>query len=74
MAEPITFIATFPAIQSAIIISGNGSGLQIKLEIPETELLNALSTIALREQAFKVTIEPLDDDRNPQRNNTKSTY
>lgn len=71
---PITFVASFPAIQSAIIISGDGSGLRIKLDVPETDLLQALSILAMRQTAFKVTIEPIEDDGNQQRTHTKSTY
>jgi hypothetical protein len=60
--SPITFRASFPAIQSAIIISGDGSGLRVKLDIPETDLLQALSILAMRQTAFRVTIEPLAND------------
>ena len=60
--EPITFRASFPAIQSAIIISGDGTGVRIKLDVPEVDLLPFLHTLAMRQTAFKVTIEPIDDD------------
>ncbi len=61
--KPITFIASFPAIQSAIIISGDGTGLRLKLDIPETDLLQALSILAMRQTAFKVTIEPIPHEQ-----------
>ena len=61
--EPISFLASFPAIASAIIISGDGNGLRIKLDVPETDLLQSLHIIAMRQTAFKVTIEPLDDEQ-----------
>lgn len=32
------FFAYIPAIKSAILLSGNGDGAQIKLEVPETEV------------------------------------
>jgi hypothetical protein len=60
--EPISFRATFPAIQSAIIISGDGSGVRIKLDIPEVDLLPFLHALAMRQTAFKVTIEPILED------------
>ena len=61
MNEPITFRASFPAIQSAIVISGDGNGVRIKLDIPEVDLLPFLHAIAMRQQAFKITIEPLEE-------------
>ena len=61
---PITFRASFPSIQSAIIISGDGTGVRIKLDIPEVDLLPFLHTLAMRQTAFKVTIEAIDDDGN----------
>lgn len=61
-SDPITFRASFPAIQSAIIISGDGSGVRIKLDIPEIDLLPFLHTLAHRQTAFQVTIEPLQED------------
>lgn len=72
MSEPITFIASFPAIASAIIISGDGNGLRVKLDIPEIEMMNALSLIAMRQTAFKVTIEPIDNGKNSQESTRKT--
>ena len=72
--KPITFVASFPAIASAIIISGNGDGLRVKLDIPEVELMNALSLLAMRQEAFQVTIEPLNEQRKQHGNTRKSTY
>lgn len=61
--DKITFIASFPAIQSAIVISGDGTGLRIKLDIPETDLLPALSVLAMRNTAFRVTVEAIPDEQ-----------
>lgn len=72
--ESITFRASFPAIQSAIVISGDGSGVRIKLDIPEVDLLPFLHTLAMRQTAFKVIIEPLDYDEKQHADNRKSTY
>ena len=60
--DPITFRASFPSIQSAIIISGDGTGVRIKLDIPEIDLLPFLHTLALRQTAFTVTIEPINNE------------
>ena len=64
MPEKITFIASFPAIQSAIKITGDGNGMRIQLDIPEIDVINALHVIAMRQQAFRVTIEPSVTERN----------
>lgn len=71
MTEPIQFRASFPAIQSAIIISGDGSGVRIKLDIPEIDLLPFLHTLAMRQQAFKVTIEPIENDEESSKSTEK---
>ena len=68
---PIQFRASFPPIQSAIVISGDGSGVRIKLDIPEVDLLPFLHTLAMRQQAFKVTIEPLKEDNSAQNKRAK---
>jgi len=72
--EPITFRASFPAISSAILVSGDGSGLRLKLDVPETDLLQSLHIIALRQTAFQVTIEPIANDEKQHSDNRKSTY
>lgn len=72
--EPITFRASFPPIQSAIIISGDGTGVRIKLDVPEVDLLPFLQSIAMRQQAFRVTIEPIENDSKQQSTITKTTY
>jgi hypothetical protein len=58
--EKITFLATFPPIQSAIKITGNRDGMRIMLDIPETELGAAARLILMRESAFRVTVEEID--------------
>ena len=70
MGEPIIFAASFPAIQSAIKISGDGNGLRLQLDVPEIDVLNALHVIAMRQRAFRVTIEPLDEVLKDERTST----
>ncbi len=57
--EPITFEASFPAIQSAILIGDDG--MRIALHIPETEVPNAVGLIAMREKRLRVTVEVVED-------------
>lgn len=71
---PITFIASIAPLQSAIQITGDGNGVRVKLDIPETEMLNALSLLAMRETSFKVTIEPITNERQSKQNPRKSPY
>lgn len=70
---PITFRASFPAIQSAIVISGDGSGVRVKLDIPEVDLLPFLHTLAMRQTAFKVTIEPIESHEQKQETDNPTT-
>lgn len=51
----IEFNASFPQIQSAI--STGNDGMRIKLDIPESDIVEALKLIMLKNKAFKVTVE-----------------
>jgi hypothetical protein len=62
MAEPITFIGSFPAIGSAIQIDGQ-SGMRIIIDIPESEMANAIGLLALRQQTIQVTIEAHEQEK-----------
>jgi len=57
----IQFIASLPDIQSAIAISGEGA-TRVKLDIPESEIANAVKLVTLKGKAFRVTIEPVEQD------------
>jgi len=72
--DAITFNASFPAIQSAIKVTGDGGGMRIQLDIPESDLLNALHLLALRETVFTVTIVPNHNDGKSNTNQRKATY
>lgn len=52
----IMFLASFPPIQSAIKIGEDGA--RIQLDIPESELSNALPLVAMRDMVLRVTVEP----------------
>ena len=53
----VTFLAAFPPIQSAIKITGAGDGMRIQLDIPESEMANAIELLAWRQRVLKVTVE-----------------
>lgn len=55
MAEKITFTASFPEIQSAIKIDGSG-GMRITLDIPESEMAEAIKLTLYRQVALTVTV------------------
>ena len=59
----ISFIATLPPIQSAMNVSGNGDGMRIKLDIPQSEIGNAIRLTLLQNTAFKVTIEEIEEEK-----------
>ncbi len=52
----ISFLATVPDIMSAINISGQGT-VRLKLDIPESEIAEAVKLVLLKNTAFRVTID-----------------
>ena len=62
MGEIIEFLASFPPIQCAMKRSGGGDGMRIQLDIPETELGNAVLLLACPGKRLRVRIEVLGDD------------
>ena len=58
MGESASFRAAFPAIQSAIKVYGDRQGMRIQLDIPESEMGEALQMLMWREMVLKVTVEP----------------
>ncbi|MEA2016248.1 MAG: hypothetical protein U9O59_06050 [Actinomycetota bacterium] len=56
----IEFIASLPDILSAINIAGVDGNSRIKLDIPASDMEAVLQLIKLKGQAFKVTIEEME--------------
>ena len=52
----ISFTASVPDIMSAINISGQGA-IRLKLDIPESEIAEAVKLVLLKNTAFRVTID-----------------
>ncbi len=73
--KPIQFLATFPSIMSAIKITGDGNGMRIQFDIPETEMGAAARLLLMREKVLKVTveIEPKKLGKNVQNRTVKRT-
>jgi hypothetical protein len=57
----ISLIASLPDIQSAINIGGDGS-TRVKLDIPESELAEAVKLVLLKGRSFRVTISVVEDE------------
>ena len=51
------FLASLPAIQSAIKISGDGNGARIQIDIPESEKAAAFNLSMLSGMVFRVTVD-----------------
>ena len=54
----VTFRAAFPAIQSAIKIGSDG--MRITLDVPESDLEDAVALLALRDQVLKISVEVVE--------------
>ena len=64
MANPITFLASFPPIQSAIKRAGDGGGMRIQLDIPESEMASAVYLLAMVQERLRITVEVVHDLNN----------
>jgi hypothetical protein len=71
MSERVVFLASFPPIQSAIKITGGGDGMRIQLDVPESEMANAVGLLGWRQRVFKVTVE-LEDVKSKTISRTKA--
>ncbi|RPJ03157.1 MAG: hypothetical protein EHM39_00010 [Chloroflexi bacterium] len=65
MGEQAVFIATFPPILGAIRMAGDG-GMRLQLDVPESEMGEAVKVLLWRQVALRVTIEPEKQDRSKQ--------
>lgn len=57
MGEKVTFLASFPSVMSAIKVTGDGSGMRIMLDIPESEMAEAIKLMLYRQITLRVTVE-----------------
>lgn len=58
MADSATFRCAFPGIQTAIKLHGMGDGMRIQLDIPESEMAEAVKLLAWRQRILVVRVEP----------------
>jgi hypothetical protein len=66
--EKVSFLASFPAIQSAIKITGDGGGMRITLDIPESEMAEAVKLMLYRQVALNVTVSKAKTTKKPKSN------
>ena len=75
MTDSATFLASFPPIMSAIKITGNGDGMRIQFDVPESEMGNAVELLAWRQKVLRVTVEVDEpEDTADRRKSTKSHF
>ena len=60
--EAASFLAAFPAIQSAIKVYGDKQGMRIQFDVPESEMGEALKLLMWRERVLRITVEPEADE------------
>ena len=53
--ETIKFLASIPPIQSALKFGGDGA--RIQFDVPETEILEVIKLIALKNTVLKIEIK-----------------
>ena len=59
MNEPVTFLASFPPIQSAIKVGQDGA--RVQLDIPESEMPAIVRLMLMRGRVLKITRETDDN-------------
>jgi hypothetical protein len=67
VSEALTFLASFPNIQTAIRVAGDG-GARILLDIPEDELPAIARLLLMRGMVLKITVEINDNGETTDRN------
>jgi hypothetical protein len=63
VTDKATFLASFPCIQSAIKVYGDEQGMRVQLDIPESEMAEALKLLQWRGVVLRIVIEPAEDCR-----------
>jgi hypothetical protein len=67
----VTFLASFPPIQSAIKIYGSGDGMRVQFDIPESEMGNAVELLTMRQAVLRVTVEIESEPQQSERKKKK---
>ena len=58
--DTIQFLASLPPITSAVMRSGAGNGMRVQLDIPESEMANAIRIQLWDRKVLEVTIRVID--------------
>jgi hypothetical protein len=59
VGDPVTFLAAFPSILAAIKVGTDG--MRITLDVPESEMAQAVRLLTMRDAVLKVTVEVLPE-------------
>ena len=62
--EKITFLASLPPIQSAIMVDGTGDSMTVKLQIPLNKCPQALRLNLMTQKILRVTVQ--EEPRKPE--------
>ena len=62
MDNEARFLASFPSIQTALKIHGDGCGMRIQLDVPESEMAEAVKLLAWRQCVLVVTVRLEDGE------------
>jgi hypothetical protein len=54
VSDSVSFLAYFPAIQSAWKIHGQGDGARVQIEIPENQMGQAIQLLAWRSKVLRL--------------------
>jgi len=58
MDDEARFLASFPSIQTALKIHGDGCGMRIQFDVPESEMAEAIKLLAWRQCVLVLTVRP----------------
>jgi hypothetical protein len=72
--EKITFLASLPPVQSAIMVDGNGDTMTVKLQIPLNRCPQALRMNLMTQKVLRVTVEEEENVKVPARQERKSKW
>ena len=56
--DSATFLCSLSPLQSALQVHGSGDGMRIRLDVPQSEMAEAIKMIAWGQRVLKVTVEP----------------
>lgn len=62
-SDGVTFKCQIAPILSAIKVTGDGGGMRVQFDVPESEMAQALYLMTMRECVLEITVKPANDER-----------